>query len=629
MNVLKIVIVSFIFIKLFAVDLYVPKDFKNINIENIHIKKYTDIKQIDFNNSLVVLDYNKIPLILEENLTVITPIGKLKEYILTHGKSLSKIKKIINLDFASKIILDKVNGNYKAVKGTFKDFLNEKADAIVYSKKIKNNNIYDFPLSLYGIEFNKYFIVGNKDFLKKHYMLIKKINGKFENSLNFRKDLVYKTFLISAIYLNKKINFNTLLFENYQLTEEKKEKNLIVDITPNWPPFDIYEKRRLYGIGVDFWKLIAKKANLKYKFKLVNYWPNVLKDIKNKKADLTINTSETPDRKKFALFSKPYVSFPLAIICRNNEEFKSINDIKSLAVGKNFTAEKLMKEHYPNLNYIETKNTFEALNLVIQKKAECAVDILPAILWIINKNHLMNLQIAFKTPFKFYVQIMIRKDKPDLLLKINRAIDKITPIEKKEIINKYLKTIVVEKENRINRFILLVLIIVIIIALLVYVRNKRRVIKIKKLVEYDELTHILNRRGVLGKIENVKTGSILFLDIDYFKKINDTYGHEFGDFVLSEIGKILQNTFRKSDIIGRWGGEEFIIILPETSYEDALKLAEKLRKTIENHNFKDVKVTISVGVSEYTGNFENSLKRADEALYKAKNSGRNQVKGKR
>lgn len=628
MNVLKTVIVSLFLIKLFAVDIYVPEKF-SLNIKNCDVRQYKSIKNVDFNNSVVILTYNEIPLIFEKNLTVITPIGALNEYILTNGKSLSEIKTVINIDFASKILLDKVNGSYKVLKGTFKDFLNKKADAIVCDKDKEINNIYDFPLKKYGIEFNKYFAVVKKDFLKKHFKLIKEINKKLENNLDFRKDLVYKTFVISALYLDKKINFNTLLFENYRLVEEKNERKLIVDVTPNWPPFDIYINRRLRGIGVDFWKLIAKKAKLKYKFKLVKYWNNVLKDIKEKKADLTINTSETPDRKKYALFSKPYVSFPLAIICRNDEEFKSINDIKSIAVGKNFTAEKLMKEHFPNLNYIETKTVFDALKLVTNKKAQCAVDILPVILWSINKNHLMNLQIAFKTPFKFHVQIMIRKDKPDLLVKINKAIDEITPEEKRKIINRYLKTVVVEKENRINKIILLLLITVIVFALLVYIGNKRRVKKIQKLAEYDELTGILNRRGVLSRIKDVKFGSILFLDVDRFKKINDTYGHEFGDFVLSEIGKILKETYRKSDIVGRWGGEEFIVVLPETPYEDALKLAEKLRKIIENHDFKGVKVTISIGVSEYTGDIEDSLKRADKALYDAKNSGRNQVKGKR
>ena len=629
MSVLKIVIVSLVFVKLFAIDLYVPKGYnKNIFIKNVNIKKYSSVKEINFSNALGLISYNEIPLIFEKNLSIITPIGEVKEYILTHKKSLEDIKTIINLDFSSKILLDSVNGHYKGITGNLKDFLAKKADAIVFKKDIDEPGIFDFPLNLYGIEFNRYFIVSDKKFINEHRRLIKELNEKFETVFDFNKNLVYKTLLLSGLYLHKHIDFNKLLFENYKLREEKNEEFLIVDVTPNWPPFNIYKNGHLYGIGVDFWKLIAKKAKLKYKFNIVSYWPNVLKDIKEKKADLTINTSETPDRKKYALFTKPYVSFPLAIICRDNENFHSINEIKSLAVGKNFTAEKLMKEHYPNLNYIETKTTFDALKLVENKKADCAVDILPTILWIINKNHIMNMQIAFKTPFKFNVQIMVRNDKPDLVNIINKTIDKISPEEKANIVNNYIGTIIIEKNHKPNvNFILIGVGIVILAILILYMRSKKNIKKIEKLAEYDELTNILNRRGVIERLKDVKNGTILFFDIDHFKKINDTYGHDFGDYVLKEIGKILKSTFRKSDIVGRWGGEEFVVILPCTDYEVALKLAEKLRKIIENYYFKGVHVTISIGVSEYRGNLEEDLKKADVALYEAKNSGRNQVKG--
>jgi len=629
MSVLKIVIVSLVFVKLFAVDLYVPQNYKkNININGVNVKKYKSVKEVNFTNALGLISYNEIPLIFEKNLSIITPIGDVKEYILTRKKSLEDIKSIINLDFSSKILLDSVNGHYKSVKGNLKDFWAKKADAIVCEKDIDKPEIFDFPLSLYGIEFNKYFIVSSIKFAHKHHKLIEKLNTEFEKKLNFHKKFIYKTLLLSGLYLHKHIDFNRLLFENYKLNKEKNEEFLIVDVTPNWPPFDIYKNGHLYGIGVDFWKLIAKKAKLKYKFKLVSFWPNVLKDIKEKKADLTINTSETSDRKKYALFTKPYVSFPLAVICRDDEDFHSINEIKSLAVGKNYTAEKLMKKHYPNLNYIETKTTFDALKLVENKKADCAVDILPTILWIINKNHIMNMQIAFKTPFKFNVQIMVRNDKPDLVDILNKTIDKISPEEKTNIVNSYIGTIIVEQNHKPNIvFILIVVGIVILAILILYIKSKKNIEKIEKIAEYDELTNILNRRGVLERLKDVKKGAVLFFDIDHFKKINDTYGHEFGDYVLKEIGKILKSTFRKSDIVGRWGGEEFIVILPDTDYEVGLKLAEKLRKTIEKYYFKGIHVTVSIGVSEYSGNLEEDLKKADVALYEAKNSGRNQVKG--
>ena len=133
------------------------------------------------------------------------------------------------------------------------------------------------------------------------------------------------------------------------------------------------------------------------------------------------------------------------------------------------------------------------------------------------------------------------------------------------------------------------------------------------------------------ELNKIKKGSIIYFDIDFFKKINDKYGHDMGDYVLKEISKLVAENIRSNDIFGRWGGEEFLFILPITPYFNTLKVAEKIRKVVENYNFKGIKVTISLGVSEIIENeqIEYAIKRADEALYEAKKSGRNQVKGKK
>ena len=125
------------------------------------------------------------------------------------------------------------------------------------------------------------------------------------------------------------------------------------------------------------------------------------------------------------------------------------------------------------------------------------------------------------------------------------------------------------------------------------------------------------------------------IDIDKFKNINDTYGHKIGDDVLIEFANLLKSTQRKSDITCRFGGEEFIILLPTTDIELATKVAQKLRKKTENFSIaldsnKSVKFTISLGVSSVDlkneVNIELALQRADDALYEAKNGGRNCVR---
>ncbi len=153
---------------------------------------------------------------------------------------------------------------------------------------------------------------------------------------------------------------------------------------------------------------------------------------------------------------------------------------------------------------------------------------------------------------------------------------------------------------------------------------------------YDPLTNLLNRRGFETSYKTAFTShkrkkapfSLLFLDIDHFKKINDTYGHDIGDIVLKKLAQILKSNLRESDIIARWGGEEFVIVLNDTSAKAAKEVAQKLRKAIENFSEKPLpKFTISIGVTD--GSFEKSLdelvKEADTALYEAKKSGRNKV----
>lgn len=153
----------------------------------------------------------------------------------------------------------------------------------------------------------------------------------------------------------------------------------------------------------------------------------------------------------------------------------------------------------------------------------------------------------------------------------------------------------------------------------------------------DGLTGLYNRHQFdinlnqeFNRSKRYKTPfTLAMIDIDYFKNINDSYGHQFGDFVLKEISQIIQNTFRKTDVVFRYGGEEITIIMPETSSKKALLPLEKLRDKISKHNFNSKNVTISIGVADFNNDIKTStdiLKKADEMLYSAKENGRNQVK---
>ena len=164
-------------------------------------------------------------------------------------------------------------------------------------------------------------------------------------------------------------------------------------------------------------------------------------------------------------------------------------------------------------------------------------------------------------------------------------------------------------------------------------------VKIKKLehmASTDVLTKLFNRSKLNDVLEKEMALSqtissplsIIFLDIDHFKKVNDTYGHDVGDKVLIDIANIISSTTRAGDIAARWGGEEFMITLQATDAAHASILAEKLRVAVEEFTFAIVgNLTISLGITEYRGNESEEvfIKRVDKALYEAKENGRNKV----
>ncbi|MCT4594006.1 MAG: diguanylate cyclase [Anaeromicrobium sp.] len=166
--------------------------------------------------------------------------------------------------------------------------------------------------------------------------------------------------------------------------------------------------------------------------------------------------------------------------------------------------------------------------------------------------------------------------------------------------------------------------------------------ELQLLATTDYLTSLNNHQSFYSYFDSLKKHackiktpiSLTLIDIDDFKKINDTYGHLVGDEILKELAKVVRGSVRKSDFVARYGGEEFAIILPSTKLNVAIQLSERIRKNVENHTFKvndvDIKVTISLGTDtlipvNFRKNQYDFIKGVDELLYDAKSSGKNRV----
>ena len=164
---------------------------------------------------------------------------------------------------------------------------------------------------------------------------------------------------------------------------------------------------------------------------------------------------------------------------------------------------------------------------------------------------------------------------------------------------------------------------------------------VESLAITDGLTGLYGRRYFVSRLEEEivrsKTHDLKFSflmgDIDFFKACNDTYGHLVGDAVLKEIARLIKETVREVDLVARYGGEEFGVILPETKKDGGVRVAERIRRKIEEHVFRaydeTLKITISIGVSAYSDDAEEAaalIDSADKAMYRAKSDGRNLVR---
>ncbi len=164
--------------------------------------------------------------------------------------------------------------------------------------------------------------------------------------------------------------------------------------------------------------------------------------------------------------------------------------------------------------------------------------------------------------------------------------------------------------------------------------REKLLLKLEDKVSHDSLTHARSRTYFDNSFHQERmrferygiSFSVVMIDLDWFKNINDQYGHLVGDKVLKKTVNLVQGSLRDTDTLARWGGEEFIVLLPSTTGRGAMQFAELARKRVEEATFdEDIKITISLGIAEFTkeDTVNGFLKRLDSALYKSKDNGRN------
>lgn len=434
----------------------------------------------------------------------------------------------------------------------------------------------------------------------------------------------------------------TIQFSAEEKTYIEKSSVIRMCVDPDWAPFErINEKGEHEGISADLIKLVAQRVGLKIELYPVKTWDESLATSKAKRCEIMSFLNKTPERDTWLNFTDPIFLDPNIIITR--EEHPYIGDIRGLrnetvALPRGTMVGEHIQRDFPNLKIILTGNESESVALVSDRKADMTIRSLIVAAYAIKKEGLFNLKISGQIPeLTNMLRIGVLKDEPVLRDILDKGVKTITPQEREAISNKHVS---INVQQGVDYSLVWKILAGAAIVLLIATYWNRKLSALNKELERlsltDKLTGLFNRSKIDAAIEREiarsqrfgQPFSLIMLDIDHFKLVNDTYGHQVGDKVLIAVSSVLSDNTRETDILGRWGGEEFIVICPHTDGVGILNLAEGLRLKFEAYDFPVVEhKTASFGVTTYRNGDQPTeiVRRADEALYAAKNSGRNRV----
>jgi len=415
-----------------------------------------------------------------------------------------------------------------------------------------------------------------------------------------------------------------------------------VCVDPDWAPFETLSAKGEYvGIGADLLFLVAQRLGMDIEIYKTKDWDETMLASKAGKCQIMSFLNQTPARDKWLIFTEPHFSDANVFITREEHPFiADPSDLvdKTIVFPEGTAMEEKIRKAYPNLKVITVPSEMDAFRLVSDKKADMTMRSLIVAAYTIKKEGFFNLKISGQLPnYTNQLRIGVIKSEPMLRDILDKGVATISAKDKESIVNQH---IVIKAQTVVDYSLTIKMLIgfLLIVAAVMYryyelsKYNK----KLLYLSQTDILTKLYNRtkidQALNVQMERAKRThndfAVLLLDIDFFKKVNDTFGHPVGDAILIQLTNIAKQSIRSYDIIGRWGGEEFLVLCPESTLEEAHQVAQRIRKNIKSTHFQtNLTHTISIGVAMMTQEDtpHTLISRADKALYRAKNEGRDRV----
>ncbi len=529
----------------------------------------------------------------------------------------------------------------------------KKADATIEYHSVNQYNISRHLFSdLYSIpiEENTYFTSSSQYIgIRNDWPLLKSILDKAMHALSEKEVHQLRQRWLDPL-LERDVQF-----DSDELLYLKNRRTLSFCSDPDWLPIEKIQGNKHIGIAADYLQEIA--ANLKLNFKLIptDSWEQSLDFVKAKKCDFLSAISQTDERSQYLNFSSVYLNMPLAITTRSDTFYiHSLKNLKGqkIALVHNYAYEDILRRDYPQVELHFVANAYEGLKQVDEGSVYAYVDTLEATSEQLRTSSFSDLKISGRLDEEIALSLGIRKNDFLLFDILEKGLNSVSAEKRKEIYDKWVYVTVDEGVSftLIWKF-LLALALVLLFFLyrykltlnynnqLVHINEEleRLNLQLKEISQTDQLTGLSNRRHLdktlLHEVNRSRRYAskfcIMLIDIDFFKKVNDTYGHPQGDKVLQQVAQILKENSRKIDTVGRWGGEEFLIILTHADLDTATSVADKLHSMIKAHDFGlEHKVTVSIGVTEFDIEKDTEstvLSRVDANLYQAKETGRDRI----
>jgi diguanylate cyclase (GGDEF)-like protein len=413
-------------------------------------------------------------------------------------------------------------------------------------------------------------------------------------------------------------------------------------VDPDWPPFEQIDRQGQHvGIAAELLSLVAQRSGLQLQLLVTKDWDESLQASRDGRCSAMSFLNQTPKRDAWLVFTDPVLVDENVLIMR--EEHPFISDLASLSAAtmvlpKGTSIEERVRRDYPNISLILVDTEAQAFGMVSSRKADMTMRSLIVAADTIKRQGWFNLKIAGQVAgYGNKLRIGVAKEQSKLRDALNVGVRSITPIERQLIVDRHIAINVTTAIDYTLAKPLLVLGLVILLTSAFWIRRLRKVnAQLQKLSHSDSLTGLRNRNGFDALFENElqrsrrqdQALSVVLLDVDFFKRVNDVFGHPTGDRVLQEVADLLIQEARKVDHVIRWGGEEFLLLCPGTSMDQAKSLAERMLRTTQEHDFRlGYPLTLSAGVAtlgpkDVPGHM---FEQVDAALYQAKNQGRNRV----